>query len=91
MKGHFFFFNLSTYSINTHQVFDYFREYKFSDQVENTELIPSKYAYVGNLYPFALVDNELFTFKLKTIRRKQFRKERNTFIFNKKIDTFGEQ
>ena len=37
--------------------------FKFSDQVENTKLIPSKYAYVGNLYP---VDNELFTFKLKT-------------------------
>ena len=39
--------------------------FKFSDQVENTKLIPSKYAYVGNLYPFVLVDNELFTFKLK--------------------------
>ena len=79
MKGHFFF--LSTFSINSHQVFDYFREYTFSDQVENTELIPSKYAYVGNLYPFPLVDNELFTFKLKTIRRKQLRKERNNFLF----------
>ena len=42
-----------------------FNPFKFSDQVENTKLIPSKYAYVGNLYPFVLVDNELFTFKLK--------------------------
>ena len=46
--------------------------FKFSDQVENTKLIPSKYAYVGNLYP---VDNELFTYKLKTIRRKKKKKE----------------
>ena len=45
--------------------------FKFSDQVENTKLIPSKYAYVGNLYPFVIVDNELFTFKHKTIRRKK--------------------
>ena len=48
-----------------------FDPFKFSDQVENTKLIPSKYAYVGNLYPFVIVDNELFTFKHKTIRRKK--------------------
>ena len=49
--------------------------FKFSDQVEITKLIPSKYAYVGNLYPFVLVGNGLFTYKLKTIRRKKKKKE----------------
>ena len=51
--------------------------FKFSDLVENTKLIPSKYAYVGNLYPFVLVGNELFTYKLKTIRRKKKKKKKN--------------